>query len=284
MDLLVQAGQIHVNNWLGLGIETDGIYGPDTKAAGIKAVQHACNIDYDAGLEEDGMWGINSSAALSGHYVCSGESQALVTATQILLYMRGYNPNGADGIFGDGTYSAVVMFQRANGLDPDGVAGVQTISALMNAPMVARIEEESYSEASGEWSQYDPNNLPNFSNTEFMCQCGCGTGDCVDELKCKAQMLRDKLCEHYGQDMPMTITDGYRCPSYNAAEGGTSDSLHKEGKAFDFQCYYDGTYHMSADMIDTIRELAHECGMTTGNYYETGFVHCQLGRNDFWGD
>ena len=38
---------------------------------------------------------------------------------------------GADGIFGNDTHSAVSKFQRAKGLDVDGIAGEQTMSALL---------------------------------------------------------------------------------------------------------------------------------------------------------
>jgi peptidoglycan hydrolase-like protein with peptidoglycan-binding domain len=38
---------------------------------------------------------------------------------------------GVDGIFGSGTKTAVIAYQRANGLDPDGVVGKNTWASLM---------------------------------------------------------------------------------------------------------------------------------------------------------
>ena len=61
---------------------------------------------------------------------CKGED---VRALQILLIGRGYSCGsaGADGIFGNDTHSAVSKYQRAKGLEEDGVVGVNTMTALM---------------------------------------------------------------------------------------------------------------------------------------------------------
>ena len=63
---------------------------------------------------------------------CRGEA---VRALQILLMGRGYSVGnaGADGIFGNDTHSAVTKFQKAKGLDVDGIAGEQTLTALLGA-------------------------------------------------------------------------------------------------------------------------------------------------------
>ena len=47
--------------------------------------------------------------ALKGHTVRKGESQYMVTALQILLMLKGYNPNGVEspGSFGSGCESAL---------------------------------------------------------------------------------------------------------------------------------------------------------------------------------
>ena len=53
-----------------------------------------------------------------------------VQLLQLALQRAGYAPGAADGVFGGQTMTAVTAFQRANGLVPDGVAGVQTHAAL----------------------------------------------------------------------------------------------------------------------------------------------------------
>lgn len=48
------------------------------------------------------------------------------------LILLGYNCGGygADSQFGQGTYNSLVQFQKDNGLDPDGLAGVKTFAKL----------------------------------------------------------------------------------------------------------------------------------------------------------
>lgn len=61
---------------------------------------------------------------------CKGED---VRALQILLMGRGYSvgDDGADGIFGKDTLSAVKKYQRARGIGVDGVAGPTTMGSLL---------------------------------------------------------------------------------------------------------------------------------------------------------
>lgn len=62
-----------------------------------------------------------------------GNTGKTVRAAQILLIGLGYSCGsyGADGDFGGATLSAVEKFQRAHGLDADGVIGPQTWAALL---------------------------------------------------------------------------------------------------------------------------------------------------------
>ena len=59
-----------------------------------------------------------------------GSRGVYVEMLQIALQRAGQNPGAADGIFGERTKNAVIAFQRANGLVPDGVAGVLTWAQL----------------------------------------------------------------------------------------------------------------------------------------------------------
>ncbi len=63
---------------------------------------------------------------------CVGED---VRALQILLIGRGYNcgSTGADGDFGSKTDTAVREYQRAKGLEVDGIAGRNTMGTLLGA-------------------------------------------------------------------------------------------------------------------------------------------------------
>lgn len=55
-----------------------------------------------------------------------------VKAVQQELVARGYDTNGIDGIFGSGTKSAVIAFQKAQGLSADGIVGKDTLHKLQS--------------------------------------------------------------------------------------------------------------------------------------------------------
>lgn len=132
-NTVVRDGQIHANNFCNAGIATDGIRGANTKKAGIKVLQTAMNLDYKAGLAVDGAWGNKSEAALGSHYVASGETQYMVTAAEILLMLKGYNPNSVEcpGQFGSGLKAAVGQYQKDNGLTVDYICGPATFKSLI---------------------------------------------------------------------------------------------------------------------------------------------------------
>lgn len=91
---LVAAGQTHANNFCSAGITVDGVRGSATKKAGVKVLQTALNLAYNAGLAVDGIAGSKTLAALKGKTVRKGDKGYLVTALEILLMLKGYNPNG----------------------------------------------------------------------------------------------------------------------------------------------------------------------------------------------
>lgn len=132
-SLLVSAGQIHANNFAQCGIEADGIRGVLTKRAGIKVLQRAMNLDYSAGLAEDGIWGTRTKTALGKHYVRYGETQYMVTALEILLLLKNYNPNGVEcpGEFGSGLKAAVIQYQKDNGWTTNGIADAALFQSLI---------------------------------------------------------------------------------------------------------------------------------------------------------
>ena len=60
----------------------------------------------------------------------SGDKGPQVTALQKRLVQLGFWLSAADGSYGDTTEQAVLAFQKAAGLERDGVAGPQTMKAL----------------------------------------------------------------------------------------------------------------------------------------------------------
>ncbi|MFT6818044.1 MAG: peptidoglycan hydrolase-like protein with peptidoglycan-binding domain [Myxococcota bacterium] len=134
----------------GMRIGVDGSFGPRTRQA-LMAFQLA------VGLLADGIAGAATAGKLNraatvrpvarpdtlsgpapvtqvtGDPVLSFNSRGgIVSALQALLNAKGASET-VDGVFGAGTRRAVVAFQRANGLSPDGVVGTGT-AAKLNDP------------------------------------------------------------------------------------------------------------------------------------------------------
>lgn len=129
---IVKAGQMHTNNFTGAGLKVDGVRGTLTKKAFVMAIQIALNLDYNAGLAVDGKLGTKTKAALKGKTVRTGSKGYLVTALEIGLMLKGYNPNGVEcpGVFGTGCAGATEKYQGENSLAVDKIAGYNTFMSL----------------------------------------------------------------------------------------------------------------------------------------------------------
>lgn len=75
-----------------------------------------------------------------------GSRGETVRQVQDKLIRWGYLSGTADGIFGQSTYNAVVLFQKRNGLKADGVVGNATMAALGLTPAAASAASASESE------------------------------------------------------------------------------------------------------------------------------------------
>lgn len=107
---VVSQGQDWANKFVGHDeIIPDGVVGSKTRRMKVRVLQHAMNLDYNAGLVEDGLWGDKTEAALANHYIRYGEKQYMVTAMEIFVLIAGNNPNGVEmpGIFGKGLANAL---------------------------------------------------------------------------------------------------------------------------------------------------------------------------------
>ena len=131
-NVYIRQGQTAANKFVGAGLTITGVRDAATKKAGIKVLQKAMNLDYGAGLAVDGIWGSATEAALGKHYVKSGETQYMVTACQILLLIRGFNPNGVEypSTFGSGCLAAVKKFQTNMKLPVTGICNAATFIKL----------------------------------------------------------------------------------------------------------------------------------------------------------
>ncbi|MGL4547409.1 D-Ala-D-Ala carboxypeptidase family metallohydrolase, partial [Eubacterium aggregans] len=276
-------GQQHSNNFIERKTAEDGIPGDDTRKQGIACVQHAMNLDYGVGIPVDGEWGSLSDNAFGGHYVCKGETQFMVTALEILFLLNDVDQGGVEcpGVFGSGLGNTTEAWESSHGLTVDRSAGREVFGSLMGVVIGSYAMDTSGATGSMiglDWQGYDPSNLPNFDQSEFVCYDGCG-GDVCDDLKVVAQIMRD----HFG---PVTISPGggARCPSVNAAEGGVPDSLHVPSnndciKSIAMDVFVSP---MSHGKVDEIAEFVQSINPNIGTirYRENLFVHIQIGYRD----
>lgn len=74
-----------------------------------------------------------NSTAVQLPLLRQGDVSEAVRSMQLLLIGRGYSCGscGADGEIGQDTYNAIIAFQRASGLQQDGIIGAQTWARLI---------------------------------------------------------------------------------------------------------------------------------------------------------
>lgn len=107
----------------GRTVTVDGVFGAKTKAA-VVAFQKS------TGLTADGIVGAKTWPALLPT-LQSGSKGAAVKALQVELRAAGRTV-AVDGAFGAATKSAVVAYQKANGLTADGIVGAKTWGSLVD--------------------------------------------------------------------------------------------------------------------------------------------------------
>lgn len=150
-----------------------------------------------------------------GSILKKGSKGEEVKLLQEFLYDIGYEPGTADGDFGSNTKKAVQAFQKDAGLAMDGVVGEKTWEALDAIRIFSRKQDgETYLTA-------------NFKAKEFASKDG------YDKIVLHLPMVRQlqKIRDHFGK--PVTINSGYRSRTHNKNVGGTSNSFHVKGRAFD---------------------------------------------------
>ena len=154
---------------LSLGFDpngTDGKFGSGTRTA-VKAYQKSrgLTVDGKAGnitlsllySEVDGSVSSGGTSSGSENEVTTtnpdtlkyGASGSRVSELQTNLKKLGYYTGSIDGKFGAGTKRAVIAFQSANKLTPDGLAGTKTLTLLSAMASSAGSGSSSGSSSSG---------------------------------------------------------------------------------------------------------------------------------------
>lgn len=156
-----------------------------------------------------------------------------VKQKQNLLSYLGYYVGNVDGIWGEESRDATIMFQDDfSGLSVDGIAGPETEKALKHAvaygmPNKKVVVSENKNDTKTFWDE-----IEHFDRSEFKCKCGgkyCnGYPAEPDERMVRiADQLRKNL------RVPITIVSGLRCKTWNDIQGGVSNSQHMYGEAAD---------------------------------------------------
>lgn len=156
---------------------------------------------------------------------------------QALLTYLEYDPGPIDGLDGANTQDAVRAFQAAESLTVDGVVGVQTEKALLDAVANGRVYKPPDGVGSGDtagastpswWAD-----IRYFKRSEPYIACPCGRcGGFPVEPAEKLMRLADAVREDAGR--PMIPTSTVRCDAHNAEVRGVPTSRHRLGHAMDF--------------------------------------------------
>jgi len=113
-----------LDDWNGLPAESN--YLPPPSMPGSTAATAAPAPEPGASAPE----AVSPVTALISRVLKQGSQGPDVLLLQQLLAQHGCDPGGLDGMFGPRTRSAVVLFQKQNGLLVDGIVGPQTASRL----------------------------------------------------------------------------------------------------------------------------------------------------------
>lgn len=105
-----------------VGITADGIAGKQTYQALQKYVRTETTTSQSNSSNSNDHW--------TGQTLREGNRGQAVKDLQTKLQRLGYNIGTIDGVYGKQTTEAVRSFQKANGLEVDGIAGKITYNAI----------------------------------------------------------------------------------------------------------------------------------------------------------
>ena len=181
------------------GGRPDGIWGTASKSAAIR-------FQKDNALNADGALG---TLTIAKTIEIIKAIQKEITDGKIAI----------DGLAGLETKDATALWQRENGLTPDGIAGALTREKLPNLPA---------SEGEDWW-----NSIQYFSRKEFACKCGRYCDGYPAQMQRRVVELADRArAELNGVGY---VSSGLRCTQHNANVGGVANSRHLLGKAVDLR-------------------------------------------------
>lgn len=151
---------------------------------------------------------------------------------QALLSYLGYYGGNIDGIWGDKSLDATIMFQDDfGGIAVDGICGEETEKALKHAVAYGMPEKEVVVSKTENTTDNFWDGIKYFKRSEFACKCGKYCDGFPVEPDRKLVETLKTIREHFRA--PVTVSSGIRCKTHNANVGGASGSLHMSGTAAD---------------------------------------------------
>lgn len=118
--------------WDGTNITTiDGNTGTDDEANGGAVMLRKRNKKYIVGVIRPAYKSDKKMVDIKVPMLQTGSTGDDVKAVQVLLKAAGHDPKGADGKWGANTTAAMKAFQKAAGLDSDGICGPATWTRLL---------------------------------------------------------------------------------------------------------------------------------------------------------
>ena len=152
-----------------------------------------------------------------------------VKQKQHLLAYLGYYVGDIDGVWGTLSKTAMEAFKADfKGFDTPNIPDDAPEKALKHAVAYDMFKTEPVKDETGTfWDE-----IEYFDRSEFKCKCGgkyCnGYPYEPDERMVR---IADQLRKNLG--VPITVVSGLRCKTWNAIQGGVSNSQHMYGEAAD---------------------------------------------------
>lgn len=115
------------------GVGVDGVPGVETQRGIVRLMQASDNLDYDSGLDVDGIIGPATLAAIAAHPVGEGcETRGNdVWAVKAGLVIQGWDVDLGTALWSATCTKALAGHQSFHGLVQDGVCGAATLPTLL---------------------------------------------------------------------------------------------------------------------------------------------------------
>lgn len=132
----------------------------------------------------------------------------------------------------------------------------------------------------GDWNVQGDWPWDHFAPSEVACKCGKHNSPMTAcTVNIKAMNALEALRERLGH--PLVINSAYRCPVYNERVGGASNSMHKQGRAFDIG--FNSLEVYGIGQLAKVLVHATQCGFAGfGIYEESKFMHMDTGPLRIW--